>query len=81
MVLTLTQRPETKSSNGIAVSAFPDVQELVAHCPECKTLETLTFSNGRLMPTRKFFQIGNQVYHDCGSHQPCRLYRAWQNLP
>ncbi len=50
--------------------------EMVAFCPKCKTLETLWFSRDRLMPTVKFYQQDNRIYHDCGSSEPCRLYRA-----
>jgi hypothetical protein len=35
----------------------------------------LWFSNGWLMPTRKFSQVNSELYHDCGSQEPCRLYR------
>ena len=51
--------------------------EAVAFCPRCKALQTVWISDGTLMPTRKFNQIGSQVYHDCGSSQPCRLYYGW----
>jgi hypothetical protein len=49
-------------------------EEAVAFCPACKALQTVWLNDNRLMPTRKFRQIGNRVYHDCGSNQPCRLY-------
>jgi hypothetical protein len=49
--------------------------EFVVSCPNCKTLETLWFINGRLTQTRKFSQAGSSVYHDCGSNQACRIYR------
>ena len=51
-------------------------RELLVFCPKCKTLEMLWFDNGYLMQTRKFDQTDGQVYHDCGSNQPCRLYRS-----
>jgi hypothetical protein len=35
----------------------------------------LWLNDGRLMPTRKFKQQGEQVFHDCGTPEPCRLYR------
>jgi hypothetical protein len=50
--------------------------EAVAFCPHCKALQTIWFNDGTLMPTRKFNQIGSQIYHDCGSGQPCRLYHG-----
>jgi hypothetical protein len=51
--------------------------EAMAFCPQCKALQTVWISDDKLMPTRKFFQEGSQVYHDCGSSQPCRLYHSW----
>lgn len=51
--------------------------ELVAFCPKCKTFETVFFSDGGLMQTRKFIQEDARIYHDCGSREPCRLYRTW----
>ena len=40
--------------------------EVVAFCPVCKALQTLWFTDSRLMETCKFSQYGDQVYHDCG---------------
>ena len=77
MVLVLAQRPQTQSLSRTAVHSVPDVRELVAFCPGCKMLETLWFSNGWLMQTRKFNQQGEKVYHDCGTPEPCRLYRTY----
>jgi len=51
--------------------------EAVAFCPRCKALQTVCISDNKLMPTRKFYQIGSQIYHDCGSSQPCRLYHSF----
>jgi hypothetical protein len=48
--------------------------ELVVFCPGCKALETLYFSEGRLIATRKFAQKTDGIYHACGSNEPCRLY-------
>jgi hypothetical protein len=50
------------------------IDEVIVVCPKCKTLETLWFSAGLLVPTRKFRQSGRQVYHDCGSDEPCCFY-------
>jgi hypothetical protein len=50
------------------------LDEVIVVCPKCKTLETLWLSAGLLVPTRKFRQSGNQVYHDCGSDEPCCFY-------
>jgi hypothetical protein len=50
--------------------------DLMAYCPSCKSLETVWFDDGVLLSTRKYFQRGDLVYHDCGSERPCRLYRS-----
>jgi hypothetical protein len=50
------------------------VDEITAFCPNCKTLETLFLEDFQLMPTQKFSQRGNQIYHNCGSDKPCYLY-------
>ncbi|MBI4188034.1 MAG: hypothetical protein HY529_02395 [Chloroflexi bacterium] len=52
-------------------------REAVVFCPHCKALQTVWISGSELLPTRKFNQVGNDIYHDCGSSQPCRLYWAW----
>jgi len=49
--------------------------EVVVLCPGCKALQTLQVMGDSILPTRKYYQKGRQVYHDCGSAQPCRLYR------
>ncbi len=48
--------------------------EVLAYCPKCKTFETLFFNSEVMVRTRKFSQEGKQVYHDCGSEEPCRLF-------
>ncbi len=52
-------------------------REAVAFCPRCKALQTVWLNGNTLMPTRKFSQEGGEIYHDCGSSQPCRLYQGW----
>jgi hypothetical protein len=49
--------------------------EAVAFCPRCRALQTVWIDGNKLMTTRKFHQVGSKIYHDCGSSQPCRLYR------
>ncbi|MBA7616868.1 hypothetical protein ES703_24170 [subsurface metagenome] len=51
--------------------------EAVAFCPQCKVIQTVWINDSTLIPTCKFNQIGSQIYHDCGSNQPCRLYHSW----
>jgi len=48
--------------------------EAIAFCPSCKAIQTIWLTNGVINQTRKFTQRGEQVYHDCGSTTPCRLY-------
>jgi len=48
--------------------------EAVAFCPHCKTFQTVWVERNMLISTRKFFQEGSRIYHDCGSSQPCHLY-------
>ena len=75
MVTALAQRAEPQASKRITEHMPLSEQELVVFCPGCKTLEVLWFSKGGLMPTRKFNQADDQVYHDCGFGEPCRLFR------
>jgi hypothetical protein len=52
----------------------PATDEILAFCPKCKTFETLWFVGGELVHTQKFNQDGTQIYHNCGSEEPCRLF-------
>jgi hypothetical protein len=74
MVISLAEQPVKVDvpENGHDINSSLD--EVIVVCPKCKTLETLWFSSGFLVPTRKFRQYGNQVYHDCGSTEPCTFY-------
>jgi hypothetical protein len=49
--------------------------EYVVLCPGCKALQTLTVVGNNILPTRKFSQAGDNVYHDCGYPKACRLYK------
>jgi hypothetical protein len=53
---------------------FSNQKELLSVCPYCKNSQPLLFIGDRLVPTRKYAQLGRKVYHDCGSVVPCRLY-------
>ena len=55
---------------------FMQEDELIAQCPGCKTIETIYFSNGELVSTRKFYSDNTLIYHKCGSNESCRLYRS-----
>jgi hypothetical protein len=49
--------------------------EFVVFCPRCKAFQSVWLNNNTLITTRKFYQINDSIYHDCGSNQACRLYR------
>ena len=46
--------------------------EMVMFCPSCKAVQTVWFSNDKMIPTRKFSQYDGLIFHDCGSKIPCR---------
>ncbi len=48
--------------------------DVVAFCPRCKAMQTVHIDGSTLTPTRKFNQVGNRIFHDCGATLPCRLY-------
>jgi phage FluMu protein Com len=78
MVTTIDSERKLRDSSGtISEQSLVEIRELVAFCPKCKTLETLWFTNDYLMQTRKFGQRREEVYHDCGAKEPCRLYRSF----
>ena len=58
-----------KVSQGVAAA------DIVILCPVCKAMQTVTIIGDIIQPTRKFRQIGDRIYHDCSTDQPCRLYR------
>ncbi len=66
-----------KTPTAINLDNVIKVGEAIAFCPHCKALQTVWISENGLLTTRKFYQKGNQVYHDCGSKVPCRLYQDW----
>ncbi len=71
MTLVVVREEEKAEIQGLGPQA---VAEVVVFCPKCKALQTVQVSGSHLMTTRKFFQRGTYIYHDCGSNQPCRLY-------
>jgi len=48
--------------------------EIIAFCPGCKAMQIVVIVRGHLSQTRKFTQVADGIYHDCGSPSPCRLY-------
>jgi hypothetical protein len=49
-------------------------EEVMVFCPSCKALQTVWLNGDTLLPTVKFTQSGNHIYHNCGSALPCRLF-------
>ena len=76
MSVSIAQR-ESGTTKKLLQNRVVDMEEVVASCPKCKTFETLCFTKHGLIKTQKFSQEDSQVYHDCGSKQPCRLYRTF----
>lgn len=78
MVNTIVISPETTAKTEGPANIFVGPSEdFLAQCPLCKTIETVTISgNSQLITTRKFYQTGRNIYHKCGSTQPCRLFRG-----
>ncbi len=68
---------ERQTTTTVKAGSNMSPTEVMACCPVCKAFQTLWFTESGLMPTRKFSQHGDQVYHDCGSNEPCHLYRTW----
>lgn len=48
--------------------------EVLIFCPGCKALEVVRFTGEGMIPTRRFTQEMDKVYHACGSGVPCRLH-------
>ena len=73
MIVAANEKLDTEA---IQPDEFVIIQEYVVYCPRCKTLETLSFTDGYLISTRKFNQKNNQIFHDCGYHEPCRVFNS-----
>ena len=64
-----------KKTNSKAVWTVTDTcRDVVAFCPRCKAMESLTLCADGIVPTRRFIEKAGAVYHACGSDVPCRLY-------
>jgi hypothetical protein len=74
MSIDVGQTQKTSAEKVLQRIASIEPTELVVFCPGCKALETVYFSEGRLVATRKFAQKTDGIYHACGSNEPCRLY-------
>jgi hypothetical protein len=75
MTLTAVREERVAGVKGRKYVAEPT--EVMAFCPGCKAFQTVWLQGNRLMSTRRFTQEGDQVYHSCGSEQPCHLYYSW----
>lgn len=76
MVL-LADKRENKVSGITKTIDGTKAGEAIVFCPRCKALQTVSLAGNMMMPTRKFTQKESQIYHDCGSSQPCQLYNSW----
>ena len=74
MPIVLTEGQKAAARRRIWQTLAIRTDEITVFCPNCKTLETLFLEDFQLMPTQKFSQRGNQIYHNCGCDKPCYLY-------
>jgi hypothetical protein len=74
-LLAVRERRPSPKTAAVPYSTLP--QEAAAFCPGCKALQTIWLNGTALMPTRKFTQEGNDIYHDCGSPRPCHVFLGW----
>jgi len=79
MSIVIAQQQESSATKEAQQPPIANTEELIAFCPKCKTFETLWFTRGALVQTRKFDQKDARVYHDCGSNEPCRLLPSFLN--
>jgi len=48
-------------------------KKVTAFCPECGDFASLSFTRQGLVATPEYIQAHRQIYHQCGSEEPCRL--------
>ncbi len=72
--MTLVSVKENRATQLKEPVSTTESTEMMAYCPGCKAFQTVWLYGDRLMNTRKFTQVGDSIYHNCGSAQPCRLY-------
>ena len=48
-------------------------KKVMAFCPECGDFASLSFTRQGLVATPEYIQAHSQIYHQCGSEEPCRL--------
>lgn len=65
----------SRKRNEKAIWLVNDIsREVMAFCPSCKAMETISLRGEQIVPTRRFTQKRGAVFHTCGSNVPCRLY-------
>jgi hypothetical protein len=69
--IALSSKP--KSRVGYLIN-YEGPRDVVAFCPGCKSMETISLVGKAIAPTSRFTQRGDAVFHACGSDVPCRLY-------
>ena len=67
-------RPRTKNKKALLRVEDMALEEILAFCPGCKTLEVIRFGSEGLIATRQFSARADKVYHSCGSPDACRLH-------
>jgi hypothetical protein len=72
--MTLKKVDEKRGAGVVVRYDYEQSEEVLAYCPQCKALQTIWLSGKTLLPTVKFIQHDQSIYHNCGSNQPCRLY-------
>jgi hypothetical protein len=76
MTLILNKRENVAPASRVPKEPVFRLDEAVAVCPKCKAVETVCFIGNRLTQTRKYTQKDGQIFHDCGSDLPCKLYKG-----
>ena len=75
MAATLENAQLMKALESVSFTGPSTEHEATIFCPACMTFETVWFLNGKLGMTRKFVQVDDRLYHDCGTSRPCLVYR------
>ena len=72
--MTITAAREAKGTAVGVRTHHNEAEEVMVYCKQCKALQTIWLNGTTMLPTQKFTQQGDYIYHNCGSNQPCRLY-------
>jgi hypothetical protein len=74
MPVETTARSENAKGKALWIVKDQKDREVVAFCPSCKAMETITIHGREVALGRKFVLREGTIFHDCGSNVPCRLY-------